>query len=117
LFSRKGGGLSEVFSWSGSNNVGAKREQGKKNSVYLSSTATRWPAAASWLAVVRPPIPEPMMIASYSVSGEALADCREEDGTAATAAIERAARRGFFAVALARERDDAVAPFELARHA
>lgn len=59
--------------------------------LYLSSTATRWPAAASWLAVVRPPIPEPMTIASYSVSGEALEDFDDdEEAAAATTAIDRA---------------------------
>ena len=128
-----GGGTEEVgkkgeklfYSWSGSNGDERERVDKKKRRErerefnYLSSTATRWPAAASWLAVVRPPIPEPMTIASYSVSGEALAECwEEEDGTAATTtqpAIDRA-RRGIFTVALARKRD-AVAPFELVRHA
>ena len=46
---------------------------GRELHAHRSSTTTLAPLAASWVAVVSPPMPEPMMTASYSTSVSALA--------------------------------------------
>lgn len=110
--------------WSGSNERRRRRSERDFafDFFYLSSTATRWPAAASWLAVVRPPIPDPMTIASYSVSGEALEDFddeeeeEEEEAAAATTAIDRAPWRRIVVVVVWARESDTVAHLELVRH-
>ena len=45
---------------------------GQGPGAHLSSTTTLAPLTASWVAVVRPPMPDPMITASYSTSVGAL---------------------------------------------
>ena len=64
---------------------------------HFSSTTTLAPLAAIWQAVVSPPMPDPTMTASYSMSvgapREEAAGCCWAGGAAAEAADGRAPRR------------------------